>query len=147
MERQLVIFELGDEYFGVDISAVESIIKMQDITRIPQAPSFVEGITNLRGKVLSVIDLRKRLGLPVEDINKETRIVIISLESIEVGMIVDAVWEVITINSEQIEPTPQLATTVDTTFITGIARLEDRLIILLDLAEVLTVEEKKLLEN
>jgi purine-binding chemotaxis protein CheW len=147
METQLVIFELGEEFFGVDISAVESIIKMQEITRIPQALSFVEGITNLRGKVLSVIDLRKRLDLPVEETDKETRIVIINLEEIEVGMVVDAVWEVVTINDEQIEPTPQLATTVDTTFITGIARLEDRLIILLDLTEVLTVKEKKLLEG
>jgi purine-binding chemotaxis protein CheW len=147
METQLVIFELGEEFFGVDISAVESIIKMQEITHIPQALSFVEGITNLRGKVLSVIDLRKRLDLPVEETDKETRIVIINLEEIEVGMIVDAVWEVITIDDEQIEPTPQLATTVDTTFITGIARLEDRLIILLDLTEVLSVEEKRLLEG
>jgi purine-binding chemotaxis protein CheW len=147
MEKQLVIFELGNEYFGVDIAAVESIIKMQEITRVPQAPDFVEGITNLRGAVLPVIELRKRLGLPDHDRDKETRIIVVNLDDMEVGMVVDAVWEVITISDDIIEPTPPMVTTVDTGFITGIARLEERLVILLDLTSVLTVEEQKLLTD
>ncbi|MBI9045547.1 MAG: chemotaxis protein CheW [Anaerolineaceae bacterium] len=142
MERQLVIFELGEENFGVDIAAVEGIVKMQEITRVPKAPVFVEGVTNLRGTVLPVIDLRKRLELPDTEITNETRIIYINLEESKVGMIVDAVSEVLTIQEEVIEPTPSIVSSVDTEFITGIAKVDDRLVTLLDLNRILSVEEK-----
>lgn len=152
MDRQVVIFELADEQYGVDIAAVESIIKMQPITKVPHAPVFVEGITNLRGKVLPVIDLRKRLGLVCQEATKDSRIVVVSLDGIEVGMTVDGVSEVLSIQDEAIEPPPAMVTTVDASFITGIAKLngqeeEDRLVILLDLGRVLSVQDKEELSS
>ena len=104
MESQLVVFNLVDEHYGVDIAVVDGIVKMQAITAVPRAPSFVEGITNLRGEVLPVIDLRKRFGLPVGEITKETRIVNVEMEGVKVGMVVDAVNEVLRVSEEAIEP-------------------------------------------
>jgi len=142
MEQQLVIFELADEQYGLDIASVESIIKIQGITAVPQAPAFVEGVTNLRGVVLPVIDLRKRFGLANIDKSKETRIVVVEMGDTTVGMVVDAVTEVLRISSDSIEPPSPLVTTVDSTFITGIAKVEERLIIMLDLGKVLSVQEQ-----
>lgn len=142
MEHQLVVFELSNEHYGVNISAVESIIKMQTITVVPHAPSFVEGVTNLRGTVLPVIDLRKRFGLALTEHGKETRIVVVDIDGVKVGMIVDGVSEVLSVSDDQIEPPSPIVTTVDSAFIRGIAKLEERLIIMLDLAKVLSVTEK-----
>jgi purine-binding chemotaxis protein CheW len=152
MEKQLVIFELANEHYGVDIAAVESIIKMQAITAVPHAPVFVEGITNLRGKVLPVIDLRKRFGLNCQENTRDSRIVVVSLNGAEVGMTVDGVSEVLSISDEAVEPPPPMVTTVDSTFITGIAKIggqeeRDRLVILLDLGKVLSIEEKRELQG
>ncbi|NPV87449.1 MAG: chemotaxis protein CheW [Anaerolineae bacterium] len=146
MERQLVIFELGEENFGVDISAVESIIKLQELTKVPHAPGFVEGITNLRGTVLPVIDLRKRFGMEKAEATKETRIVVINMDKIKVGMVVDSVSEVLTVPDTAIESTPAMVSTVDTAFIVGIAKVDDRLIILLDLEKVLSTGEQASLQ-
>jgi len=146
MEHQLVVFELGKEHYGVDISAVESIIKMQPITVVPHTPSFVEGVTNLRGSVLPVIDLRKRFGLSLDDISKNSRIVVIALGKTKVGMIVDAVSEVLSIPEDAIEPPPPMVTSVDTTFIIGIAKIETKLVILLDLSKVLSIQESMALQ-
>jgi len=142
MEKQLVVFNLANEDYGVDITSVESIIKMQAITSIPQAPSVVEGITNLRGMVLPVINLRKRFGLQEGSDDKNTRIIVSQMNGLKVGMIVDGVSEVLRIQDQLIEPTPPMVSTVDTAFITGIIKLEGRLVILLDLARVLNVEEQ-----
>jgi purine-binding chemotaxis protein CheW len=142
IENQLVVFSLANEDYGVDIADVDGIVKMQPITTVPHAPGFVEGITSLRGKVLPVIDLRKRLGLPVEETTKETRIVNVEVDGIRVGMVVDAVNEVLRVSEEDIEPPSPLVTTVDSAFITGIAKVHERLIILLDLAKVLSPEER-----
>ena len=146
MEQQLVIFELGGEKFGVNIAAVESIIKMQALTRVPHAPGFVEGVTNLRGTVLPVMDLRKRFGMEVQEASKETRIVVVNLDGIKVGMVVDSVSEVLTIDDKIIEPTPPMVSTVDSAFSVGIAKLEEQLVILLELEKVLSVKEKDRLE-
>jgi purine-binding chemotaxis protein CheW len=142
MEKQLVILDLANEYYGVDISAVDSIIEMQPITVVPRAPAFVEGVTNLRGVVLPVLDLRKRFGLPAAEQTKKTRIVVVEIEISTVGMIVDAVTEVLRVPEEAIEPLSPIVTTVDSAFITGIAKVDERLIILLDLDKVLSLEEK-----
>jgi purine-binding chemotaxis protein CheW len=142
MENQLVVFSLANEHYGVGIAAVDSIIKLQPITHVPRAPAFVEGVTNLRGKVLPVVDLRKRFDLPVAPETKETRIVVSELNGSAVGMIVDSVSEVLRVPEEAIEPPSPLVTTVDSIFVTGIAKMGERLIILLDLEKVLTPEEK-----
>jgi len=147
MENQIVIFELGAEHFGVDIAKVESIIKVQPITQLPHAPGFVEGVTNLRGKVLPVIDLRKRFGLSTPGIGRNSRIIVVSVDQIEVGMIVDEVSEVLTVPEGAVEAAPAIATTVDSSFIKGIAKIEERLVILLDLAQVLSSKEQTTIET
>ena len=141
MEKQLVVFDIAHEHYGLDIAAVESIIKMQAITAVPRAPAFVEGVTNLRGKVLPVIDLRRRFGLEPTEPTKDTRIVVVDLNNVTVGMIVDGVSEVLRVGDESIEPPSPIVTTVDSAFIRGIAKVAERLIILLDLNHVLTLEE------
>jgi purine-binding chemotaxis protein CheW len=141
MEKQLVVFDIAREHYGVEIAAVQSIIKMQTITAVPRAPSFVEGVTNLRGTVLPVIDLRRRFGLEATDATKDTRIVVVELNNVTVGMIVDGVSEVLRVSDDNIEPPSPIVTTVDSAFIRGIAKVGERLIILLDLSHVLTLEE------
>jgi purine-binding chemotaxis protein CheW len=147
MERQLVIFSLAEELYGVDIAAVEGIIKMQAITAVPHAPPFVEGVTNLRGKVLPVIDLRKRFGLNASQTTRDSRIVTVEVAGLKVGMVVDGVSEVLRVPEDAIVPPSPLVTTVDSAFITGIAKVADRLIILLDLGKVMSVEEQALLQG
>lgn len=143
MEHQLVILELENESYGVNIAAVESIIKMQSITKIPHAPSFVEGIINLRGKILPIIDLRKRFDLESKNVSNDGRIVVVSIDKSEVGMIVDGVSEVMTVTDQEIEPPPQMVTSIKSEFISGIAKSDDRLVILLDLNVLLSLDEKK----
>lgn len=147
MENQLVIFELGGEQYGVGIETVESIIKLQTITRVPHAPKFVEGVTNLRGVVLPVIDLRKRFGLELEAATKDSRIVVVEVNGLKVGMIVDAVTEVLRIQDEQIEPPSPMITTLDSAFILGIAKVDKRLVILLDLSKILSAQEQERLRG
>ncbi len=143
MEHQLVVFELDHESYGVEITIVEAIIKMQEITRLPHAPEYVEGITNLRGTIVPVIDLRKRFNLHLQEATRDTRIVITNMNDSKVGLIVDAVTQVIHIPDEAIEPPPQMSVTVNSTFIKNIAKLDNQLVILLDLGKVLTNEEKE----
>ena len=143
MEKQLVIFELGKEQFGIEIAAVEGIVKMQEITRIPYAPSYMEGITNLRGSVLPVIDLRKRFGLQEEEETRDTRIITVNMDSIKIGMIVSSVTEVLTIDENVIEMPQGMMTSINSQFITGVAKIDNRLVILLSLADILSSDEKK----
>ncbi len=142
MEKQLVIFKLANESFGIEIAYVEGINKLQDITKIPNSPEYVEGVINLRGVVLPVIDLEKRFGIPPHERNNETRIVIINMGQLKTGMIVSSVSEVLTIDDSIIEPPPPIVTTVKSSYITGIAHTDNRMIILLDMNRVLSQEEQ-----
>lgn len=142
MENQVVIFELGSEYFGADIAKVESIIKMQAITKLPHTPEFVEGVTNLRGKILPVMDLRKRFDMPAQEVNKNNRIIVVNLNQTNVGMIVDEVSEVLTIPAGAVEAAPAISSNADSACITGIAKIDERLVILLDLQKVLSGDEQ-----
>jgi purine-binding chemotaxis protein CheW len=142
MENHLVVFVLANEQYAVGIAAVSEIIKLQPITHVPRAPAFVEGVTNLRGKVLPVLDLRKRFGLAAAAASKESRIVVAEINNVLVGMVVDAVTEVLRVPEGAIEPPSPVVTTVDSAFISGIAKVGSRLIILLDLEKVLLPGEK-----
>ena len=144
---QLVSFVIENEEFGIDILKVQEIIRPVDITRVPNAPSFVEGVINLRGRIVPVIDMRKRFNLPERTRDQNTRIVVVELTDKVVGFIMDAVKEVIRVDRSVIEPPPDLAIGIDTHYIKGVAKLEDRLLILLELEEVLSVEEKKALRS
>jgi len=142
MEKQMVVFRLANEYYGVDIFSVASIIEKQEIIAVPRSPEYVEGVTNLRGMVLPVIDLRKRFGLEQGEETKETRIIVVELGDLTVGMTVDAVSQVLRIEEDEIEPPSPIVTTIDSAFIVGIAKTDDRLIIALDLQKVLATEEQ-----
>jgi len=145
---QLVSFNLGSEEFGVDIGMVQEIVRMPEITRVPRTPAFVEGVVNLRGKIIPVVDLRKRFRLPVGETTKSTRIIIVTMNGRTVGMIVDGVSEVRRISADSVEPTPEMvASAIDASYLKGIAKLEGRLLILLDLNLVLNQEEQKQLTS
>lgn len=142
VEKQLVVFDLAGEQYGVSIFAVSSIIERQDIVMVPRSPEFVEGVTNLRGLVVPVIDLRKRFGLPVSEATAETRIVVVELDDMTVGMLVDAVRQVLRIDDGEIEPPSPIVATIDSSFIVGIAKTEQGLVIVLDLCQVLDQGEQ-----
>ncbi|GAB6886666.1 chemotaxis protein CheW [Desulfothermus okinawensis JCM 13304] len=143
---QLVSFKLGDEEFGVDIMQVQEIIRMQNITSVPNAPDFVEGVINLRGRVIPIIDLRKRFGLEEKSHDKATRIIVVKVEEITVGLVVDEVSEVLRIPIDTVEPPPPIVAGVESEYIKGVGKLEDRLLILLDLTKTLSKEEKASLQ-
>ncbi len=140
-EVQLVVFSLGREEFAVEVTQVREIMRMEEITRMPKSPSFVEGIINLRGQIIAVIDLAKRLNLQSGEQTGETRIIVVESDEIKVGMIVDSVSEVLRISSEAIEVTPTLAAEVAVDYLQGVVKQDNRLIILLDLTKVLSLEE------
>ena len=133
---QLVSFRLEDEEYGIEILRVQEIIRRQELTRVPNAPQYVEGVINLRGKVIPVIALRKRFGLPGRDQDKHTRIVVSEVGGTVVGFEVDAVSEVLRIRRVTIEPPPWVSR-VDRDFIGGVGKLEGRLLILLNLESFL----------
>jgi len=147
MEHQLVVFELANEFYGINIAVVESIIKMQAITQLPQTAAYVKGVTNLRGSVLPVIDLRSRFALEAQDETRQTRIIIVTMGNIKVGVVVDGVSEVLRVSDELIEPLPPMVNSVNSVFLKGIVRLETRLIILLELGKVLDLDEQQSLET
>jgi purine-binding chemotaxis protein CheW len=132
-ELQIVVFELGAERYGVDIATVYEIIRHQPITAVPRAPAFVEGIINLRGRIVPVVDLRARLGLATSDVTKATRIVVAETAGTRVGLIVDGVSEVLIVPGDAIDPTPAVAVGDEAAYLRGIAKLGERLIILLAL--------------
>ncbi|HON41793.1 MAG TPA: chemotaxis protein CheW [Bacillota bacterium] len=142
-EMQLVVFELGDESYGVDISRVQDINRMQEITEIPHAPESVVGVINLRGRVIPVIDLRKRFGLPEAPHTKDTRIVVVHLDDNLIGVIVDAVSQVLRIPADIVEPPSPVLAGVDSRYLRGIAKLDEKLVILLDLDFVLSRREQE----
>mgnify|MGYP005839027493 FL=1 len=142
-EEQVVVFSLAEELYGLDISRVQGIIKMPEVTRVPRAAEFVEGVINLRGEIVPIIDLRKRFGLRQQENGVDTRIINVEMGDHLVGLIVDAVEEVLNIPSDVIEPPPDLVTTVDSAYLRGIAKLEERLVILLDLDRVLSTTEQQ----
>ena len=146
-EIQLVVFELAVESFGVVISRVQDINRMQEITEIPHAPESVVGVINLRGRVIPVVDLRTRFGMPGAEHTKSTRIVVVQMGEEPIGMIVDAVSQVLRIPTKVIEPPSPVLTSLDSRYLLGIAKLEDELVILLDLDYVLSKDEQEFISE
>src|SRR5579883_452744 len=144
---QVVSFKLGSEEYGVDISQVQEIIRMVEITHVPRAPRFMEGVINLRGQLIPIIDLRTRFSMPRADHTKSTRIVVTEIGSKRVGIVVDSVSEVLNIPIEQVEDAPDMIAGVGTEYIQGVGKVSDRLVILLDLTMVVTADEKAQLET
>ncbi len=143
-EVQLVIFRLAGEEFGLEISQVREMMRMQDVTPMPKAPEFIEGVINLRGQIVAVMELARRFELPVTERSEKTRIVVVEVKENTVGLIVDEVPEVLRISSINIDPTPEMIESqVHADFIKGVGKLEDRLIILLNAEKILSHEELK----
>jgi purine-binding chemotaxis protein CheW len=130
---QLVTFRIGNEEFGIDIRKVQEINRMIEITKIPNTPAHVEGIVNLRGKIIPIISLRTKLGFGETERDKATRIMVVEMNGNVLGFIVDSVSEVLRIQDAKIEPTPSVAGGTDSAYIEGVINLSDRLLILLDL--------------
>ncbi|HEY3362408.1 MAG TPA: chemotaxis protein CheW [Methanosarcina sp.] len=138
----LVIFDLSGEEFGVDITQVSEVIPIPRITRIPQAPECIKGLINLRGKILVVIDLNKRLGFPSKETDTLSRIIIVEVKDAVIGMIVNSAKEVMRLPLSSIEPTPEMIKSkINTEYLTGVGKTGNRLLILLNLARVLGEEE------
>ena len=143
-EKQLVVFDLAEETYGVDIGSVREIIRIQEITKVPRTPNYVEGVINLRGKVIPVIDLRKKFGFSKAENTKDTRNVVVDIGGDDIGVVVDAVTEVLRLSSDAVEPPSGVITTADSDYLLGIAKLENRLVILLDLQKALAAMDLKL---
>jgi purine-binding chemotaxis protein CheW len=144
---QLVTFTLGNEEFALDILKVQEINRMVEITKVPKAPNFVEGVINLRGKVIPIVDIRKKFHLNFKESTKDTRIIVVNILGKTIGLIVDSVSEVLRINSNTIQPPPPLVASLDSDYIKGVGKLDDRLIILLDIDKIFTTGEHNLIES
>lgn len=138
---QLVSFKIGKEEFAVDILSIQEIIRTVAVTKVPRAPHFVEGVINLRGKVIPIINLRQRFGLSRIDNTKNTRIVVVDISNKVVGLVVDAVSEVLRLPAKTIEPPPPMIAGIDSDYINGVGKLDGRLLILLDISRVLSQQE------
>ncbi len=136
-EQQTVVFRLGGESYGIEIFRVNEIIRIREITPIPRTESHIRGLVNLRGKTIPVVDLRARLNMASQEDSDTTRIIVVEGEHGNVGIVVDAVTEVITLENQQIEDTPPLVANLSTDFVRGVAKEEGHLITLLDLDKAL----------
>ncbi|MDA1001361.1 MAG: chemotaxis protein CheW [bacterium] len=144
---KFLTFRLRDEEYAIDILTVREIIGVQPITEIPQAPGFLKGVINLRGRIIPIVDMRTKFGFPEKEHDTETCIIVIVIEKTAAGIIVDAVLEVLDIESDSLDPAPSIGETDSNQFVTGLAKIHDRLIILLDPAKILSPTEKEIVES
>lgn len=136
--KKYVVFNLENEEYGIDILRVREIIEMKSITRVPKSCDFVRGVINLRGEVIPIVDLRKKFALSEGEDTENTRIIVVSIDDITVGLVIDSSSEVQEIENDFIESTPVSVGNIDQGYIAGIGKVSDRLIILLDVARVLS---------
>ncbi len=143
MEKKVVGFKLKEEEFAFDIMKVVEIIKLKEITDVPTAPDFIEGVINLRGKIIPIIDLRKRFNVEIEERDKKYRIIIVELGKFQsVGIIVDEVTKVITVAPDQILPVPSTVSQAGGKYIESIIKIDDRIIVLLDIEKIFSESER-----
>ena len=143
---QIVTFQVGKESFGLDILKVHEIIRFQPLTRVPNLPDYVEGVLNLRGKIIPVVGLRQRIGLEKQEANGTTKIVVASVKNEVLGFVVDSVSEVLRISSSTVEPAPRLGE-VRQKYVSGVGKVENQLLLMLDLDELLSDEESEALST
>lgn len=147
-ELKVIVFKLGEEEYGIEVDAVQTIERLMPITRVPKTLSFVKGVINLRGVVIPVIELRGRFGLPSVEYTDQTRIIIVSMNEIEVGFIVDSANDVIDLNTDLIDAPPDVVGGVKAKYLRGVARIsEERLLVMLNLSEELNQAEISQLES
>jgi purine-binding chemotaxis protein CheW len=139
--KQLVIFAIGEEDFGISIEYVSIIEKMLEIFKIPNTPDYIEGLVNLRGKVHTVVNLRKRFKMPSPEFTENTKIIMANTSASIVGIIVDEVKKIIKVEESEIEATPKALSDMKDKFLSGVVKVEDKVIMLLDVEKILSVEE------
>jgi len=141
--KGLVTFKIDNEEFGIDILSVETIIRMTEITKVPKAPEYVEGVINLRGSIIPIIDFRKRFNLKPREDGKNTRIIVANIDNKQMGFIVDSVSEVLRLPVSLIEPPPAIVAGIEAEYIEGVGKLDDRLLILINIEKLFSISEKK----
>lgn len=146
-EKKIIVFALGHEEYGVEVEKVKTIERMQKLTRVPKTPAFIKGVINLRGVVIPIIDLRSRFGLPEMEYTDNTRIIIVATGNIEVGLIVDSANDVTDIDTDHVEDPPEIVGGIRAKYLDGIAKIGDRLLVLLNLEQVLNQQELQQLEE
>ena len=146
-EGEFLTFLLAKEEYGIEILKVREIIGLMDITTVPQTPDYVKGVINLRGKVITVIDLRLKFSMPEAVYTQETCIIVVEVGNALVGIVVDSVSEVLHINSSEIEKAPKFGQAIDTEFILGLGKAKGKIVILLDIEKVLSFEELEMVEQ
>jgi len=146
-EKQLVVFNLYNEEFGLEITQVREIIKLPSITKLPHVSDYVEGVTNIRGEIIPIISLRKRFSILEEEATSETRVIIVDVNENRVGFIVDAVTEVMRLPASAIEPPPRNIAGLSAEYLKGVGKIDNRLIILLEVSKILTSTEQIELER
>ena len=146
-EGKFLTFFLNDEVYGIEILKVREIIGLMDITNVPQTPDYMKGVINLRGKVIPVIDLRLKFSMSEGDHTQETCTIVVEVDNTSIGIIVDRVSEVMEIKGDEIEGTPQFGQGIDTNFIMGLGKTKETIVILLDIAQVLSAEELAMAEE
>ena len=140
--RQYVKFSVGKEEFGVDINLVREISKIQDMLKVPNTPPFIEGLLNLRGQVLTIFNLRKRLGMEDQAFDENSKIIIVWYNDIQIGFTVDKVSEIIKVEEANVEATPPSITGIDKRFLSGVIKSGEHLLLALDLTKVLSTDEE-----
>lgn len=141
-EIKVIVFKLGSEEYGIEVDKVQTIERLMPITRVPKTYAFIKGVINLRGVVIPVIDLRGRFGLPEAEYTDQTRIIIVAVNEMEVGFIVDSASDVIDLNSDNIDSPPEVVGGIKAKYLRGVAKINDeRLLIMLNLSEVLNKSE------
>ncbi|MBT7592157.1 MAG: purine-binding chemotaxis protein CheW [Candidatus Scalindua sp.] len=146
-EGKYLTFVLGTEEYGIEILKVREIIGLMDITSVPQTPDYMKGVFNLRGKVIPVIDLRLKFAMSERDYTQETCTIVVEVDNALIGIVVDSVSEVVDISGKDIEVTPDFGKTIDTDFIMGLGKTKGKIIILLDIEQVLSIEELAMVEG
>jgi purine-binding chemotaxis protein CheW len=144
---QLVVFGICKELYGVSIESIKEIVRVPYITEVPDAPVYLEGVINLRGRVVPIIDLRKRLHLGGGERTKSTRILIVEGDNGLIGLLVDLVAEVKKVTADAMEAPPEMISAIGIEYITGVVKIEEKLVILLDLKEILGIESMKKIKN
>lgn len=140
---QLVGFRNGDEFFGVPISKVREIVRVPEITPVPDMPDFLKGVINLRGRIVAVVDLNRRLGTAASGAKKNSRVLILDIEGSLTGLIVDSVSEIIKLDEESIEPPPEMISSIGAEYVSGLGRNKERLFVLLEIEKLLKPDEMR----
>ena len=145
--QEFLVFTLGDEEYGIDILKVQEIRGSDQVTRIANTPAFIKGVTNLRGVIVPIVDLRIKFSQVDVDYNDNTVVIVLNLGQRVVGIVVDGVSDVLSLTAEQIRPAPEFAVTLSTEYLTGLGALGDRMLILVNIEKLLNSEEMALLDS